>query len=223
MNDYNTQRPRLILKEYGRNVQKLVEFVQRTEDAEKRNEFAATLVDLMKQVNPAVKETIETNQKLWDDLYIMADFNLDIQGPFPRPERDILEKKPKRLTYSTGNLRFKHYGRNIELLIKKATELEDPKEREEAAMYIGRLMKSFYTTWNRENADETTIVENIKQLSKGAIDLDADVIKENRLFDSFAKERDPRERDTRDTRDNRDRSRNKNNRNRNNQNRRRRN
>lgn len=220
MNDYNTQRPTLILKEYGRNIQKLVEFVKRTEDTEKRNEFAATLVDLMKQVNPSVRETIETNQKLWDDLYIMADFDLNIEGPFPKPERDILEKKPKRLGYSAGNLKFKHYGKNIELLIKRAMEIEDAKEREEAALYIGKLMKSFYTTWNRENADEATIVENIKQLSSGLIELNTEQIKENRMFDSMVKDRD-RDRDR--DRENRDRTRNKNNRNRNNQNRRRRN
>lgn len=227
MNDYNTQRPTLILKEYGRNIQKLVEFVKKTDDAEKRNEFAATLVDLMKQINPSVKETIETNQKLWDDLYIMADFDLEIQGPFPKPEKDILYKKPKRLGYSANGIKFKHYGRNIELLIKKAMELEDPKERDEAAMYIGRLMKGFFTTWNRENADEATIVENIKQLSSGVIELDVDYIRENRVFDSNVKERDiTRERDNRDRNDRGDRDRNrnnKNNRNRNNQNRRRRN
>ncbi len=221
MNDYNTQRPMLILKEYGRNIQKLVEFVKNTDDKEKRNEYAEILVELMRQLNPNVRDN-ETSQKLWDDMHIMSDFKADFEGPYPKPEREILVKKPKRLKYNAAEVKFKHYGRNIELLIKQAMEIEDPKEREDATIYIGRLMKGFHNIWNRENPDEQTVLNNLKILSSGVLELDIDRIREEKLFESSmkenAREQRPRENSQRD----RNRGSNKRNRS-NNQNRRRRN
>jgi hypothetical protein len=189
MMDYNTVRPPLILKEYGRNMQKLVEYVHKIEDKEKRSESAKVLIELMKLINPNAKETIETAQKLWDDLIIMSDFNLDIDSPFPKPEREILLKKPKRLGYKSTEVKFKHYGRNIELLIDKAVNIEDPEEKEAAVIHIGRLMKSFQNTWNRENADDTTIIRDIERLSKKQLTIDIEKVRANNLFESLVKER----------------------------------
>ena len=143
MNDYNTIRPALILKEYGRNMQMLIEYIKTIDDKEKRSESAHVLIELMKLINPNAKDTQENSQKLWDDLFIMSDFDLDIDSPFPMPEKEILNKKPERLGYKGTEIRFKHYGRNIQLLIEKAIELEDPEERDAAIIHIGRLMKSF--------------------------------------------------------------------------------
>ena len=98
--EYNTSQPPLILREYGRNVQKLVEYIKTIQDKSKRTESAETLIELMKQVTPTVKETPETSQKLWDDLYIMSNFDIDIEAPYPMPEKEVLNKKPKRLDYS---------------------------------------------------------------------------------------------------------------------------
>lgn len=182
-------RPPLILKEYGRNMQKLVEYVHNIEDKEKRSESAKVLIELMKLINPNAKETIETAQKLWDDLIIMSDFNLDIDSPFPKPERDILFKKPKRLGYKSSEVKFKHYGRNIELLIDKAIEIEDPEEKEAAVIHIGRLMKSFQNTWNRENTDDTTIIRDIERLSKQQLTIDIEKVRASSLFESTVKER----------------------------------
>ena len=218
MKDYNTQRPTLILKEYGRNIQKLVDYVRGIGDREKRNDNAEILVELMRQLNPNVKDT-ETSQKLWDDLFIMADFKIEVDSPFPIPEKELLRKKPKRLRYSPSEVKFKHYGRNIELLIKKAMDIADPKEQEEATIYIGKLMKGFHMIWNRENPDDSTIIHNIKTLSSGVLDLDVNKVKENNLFEVTMKE--PRQNDNRD-RDRRDRNKGGK-RNRGNQNRRRRN
>lgn len=183
--EYNTSQPPLILREYGRNVQKLVEYLKTIEDKDKRNQSAATLIELMKQVTPTIKETPETSQKLWDDLYIMSNFDLDIDSPYPVPEEEVLTKKPKRLDYSGHNVRYKHYGKNIELLIKEAIKKEDPEEREEAVIYIGKLMKSFYTSWNKEVIDDSVILENIKTISKGALTIDLDKVKEDNLFEKL--------------------------------------
>ncbi len=187
--DYNTCRPDVILKEYGRNIQKLVEFLKTIDDREKRTQFSYVLVDLMKQINPMVKETQETNQKLWDDLYIMSNFDIDIDSPFPMPEKEILDRKPKRLTYKTSEIKFKHYGRNIELLIEKAIEVEDAEEKEAAIIHIGRLMKSFHSTWNRENVDDAAILKNIRKLSHNRLDYDLERIVQDSLFDTTVKEK----------------------------------
>lgn len=216
MKDYNTQRPTLILKEYGRNIQKLVDFVRKTEDKEKRNENAEILVELMRQLNSNVRDN-ETSQKLWDDLFIMADFDIEVDSPFPVPEKELLGKKPKRLKYSSSEVKFKHYGRNIELLIKRAMDITDPNEQEEATIYIGKLMKGFHLVWNRENPDDGTIIKNIKLLSSGVLELDVNKVKENNLFEVNIK-------DTRSNENREKRDRNKGGkRNKGNQNRRRRN
>lgn len=203
MNDYNQyyhlnnnekiiDKPLLILKEYGRNVQKLVNYVTTIEDKEKRTQYAYTLIDLMKQINPAMKEGPEYAQKLWDDLYIMSGFNLDVDSPYPMPEKEILGRKPKRLDYNHHNIRYKHYGRNMELLIDKAIALEDEEEKEAAVVYVGKLMKSFYASWNKDVVDDSVIVDNIKTLSKGRLEISVDKVKENNLFDTSSKDRNKR-------------------------------
>jgi len=189
MNNYNTTRPALILKEYGRNMQMLVEHIKTIEDKEKRSESAHVLIELMKLINPSARDAQETSQKLWDDLFIMSDFDLDIDSPYPIPEREILNKKPERMGYKTSEIRFKHYGRNIKLMIDKAIELEDPEEKDAAVIHIGRLMKSFQNTWNRDNVDDDTIVTNITKMSKGQLSIELDRVKSENLFESMVKER----------------------------------
>ena len=181
--EYNTQREDLKLREYGRNVHRLIKYIQTVEDKDKRNVHAETMIELMKFVNPAMKESPEYAQKLWDDLYIMADYDLDIDSPFPKPEAN-LDKPPQRVAYPKMDVRFKHYGKNIELLIEIAKQKEDPKEREEATIYIGKLMKAFYAATNREIVDDAIVIKNIRQLSGDALDLDVEKVREGNLFES---------------------------------------
>lgn len=183
MNDYNTVRPTLILKEYGRNIQNLVQYLKSIEDKDERSMYAGALIELMKQINPSAKDNTENQQKVWDDLFIMADFDLDIDSPYPAPERDILDKKPDRMTYSSGPIRFKHYGRNLQLMVEKAAEIEDEEERLGAVVYIGRMMKAYHQLWNKENIDDGSILNNIKELSRGKLRVDADLIREENLFE----------------------------------------
>ncbi|MCK5104794.1 MAG: DUF4290 domain-containing protein [Cyclobacteriaceae bacterium] len=189
MNNYNTVRPALILKEYGRNMQMLVDHIRTLEDKEKRTESAYVLIELMKLINPNARDSQESSQKLWDDLFIMSDFDLDIDSPYPMPEKEILSKKPEPLGYKTSEIRFKHYGRNIQLLIKKAIELQDPEDKDSAVIHIGRLMKSFQNTWNRDNVEDTTILKNIEKMSNKELTIDIERVKSENLFDSMVKER----------------------------------
>lgn len=208
LNEYNTVRDPLVLKEYGRNVQKLVDYVQSLEDPEKKKSYAHALVELMKQINPTMREfNPEENQKPWDDLYIISNFKLDVEGPYPKPEPSILTARPLPMTYSTRIAKFKHYGYNVELLVQKAIEIEDPEEKEAAVIYIGRLMRSFSNIWNKENTDEEVIITNIKKLSKNQLDIDVDKVKQNNLFQPFYKERErERPRPTNSSGKNRNRS-----------------
>lgn len=187
--EYNSQRPHIILKEYGRNVQKLIEYIRSIDDKDKRTELAYTLIELIKQLTPSIKEQGEDPQRLWDDLYIIADFNLDVNSPFPVPEREILFKKPMRMRYPQSDVRFKHYGKNIEKLVKEALKKEDPQEREDAIIYLGKLMKTFYSNWNKEALDDSVILKDIQAMSGGALNMTIDKVREDNLFEKLYKER----------------------------------
>jgi len=170
------------LKEYGKNIQRLVDHITGIEDRDKRTQSAYTVIEIIKQLNPTWKQ--ENDQKLWDDLYIMSDFKLDVDAPYPMPEKELLGKKPQPIGYPKGEVKFKHYGRNIEKLIEKAVEIEDDEEQETAIIYIGQLMRSFHSTWNRDNFDDGIILDDIKTLSKGKLHIDLEKVKENSLFES---------------------------------------
>jgi hypothetical protein len=176
------EKHRLILKEYGKNIQRLVDHITGIEDREKRTQSAYTVIEIIKQLNPSMKQ--ENDQKLWDDIYIMSDFKLDVDGPFPMPEKELLGKKPLPVGYPKGEVKFKHYGRNIEKLIEKAIEIENDEEQENAIIYIGQLMRSFHSTWNRDNFDDGIILDDIKTLSRGKLHIDLEKVRENALFES---------------------------------------
>jgi hypothetical protein len=186
---YNTQQNDLILKEYGRNVQKLVDHIITIEDKDKRNKYAQILVELMRQIHPNMRDNQDYSNKLWDDLYILSRFNLEVDAPYPMPEKDALGKKPKMVAYNTHELHYKHYGRNVELLIEKAIAMENPDDQFNAIIYIGRLMKSFYGTWNKENVDDAVIVEHLREMSDNKLSISLEKVKAENLFDASAKEK----------------------------------
>ena len=186
--EYNTAREQIILKEYGRNVQKLVNYIRTVPDKKKRTDLATTLIELIKQLAPVAKEAQENPQRMWDDLYIMADFNLDVDNPFTTPDRTILFKKPRKMEYPQNDVRFRHYGKNIEKLVKEAIKKEDPKEREEAAIFLGKLMKTFYGAWNKETLDDSVIVKDLAILSQGKLVLNLDKVREDNLFEKLYRE-----------------------------------
>lgn len=187
--EYNTEKENVVLKEYGRNIQNLVKYLCTIQDRERRNQGARALIELMKQINPGVRESTEDFQKLWDDLYIMSDFALEIDGPFPKPERSILNRKPQRIPYKNKEIMYKHYGLNIQLLVEKIMTLESDEDRDSAIIYLGRLIKSFSSLWNKENLDDGSVLENIVHLSGGKLKIDLQRVRDNNLFDSLTKEK----------------------------------
>ncbi|MFZ9504267.1 MAG: DUF4290 domain-containing protein [Cyclobacteriaceae bacterium] len=190
IDEYNTQRPDIILKEYGRNVQKMVEYLRQVPDKQKRTKMAAALIELIKQLNPSIKEQPEDPQRMWDDVYIMADFNLDLDIPYPVPPRDVLQKKPNRIPYPQSNVRFRHYGKNIEKLVQEAMKKEDPKEREELVIYLVKLMKTYFSSCNKEILDDSVILKDIYAMSGGTLSINLDKVREDNLFEKLYRDRD---------------------------------
>ncbi len=187
--EYNSQRQDIIFREYGRHVQRLIDHIREQPDKAKRTEMAHGLIDLIRQLTPTLKDQPDDPQRLWDDLYVMADFNLDIDAPYPVPNRETIFKKPMKVHYPQTNVRYKHYGKNLERLVKEALKISNPQEREEAVIYLGKLMKTFFATWNKEVLDDSVILKDIKVLSDGELSMNIDKVREDNLFEKLYRDR----------------------------------
>ena len=157
------------MKEYGTNVQKLVAHILSVQDRNTRTKYAYLMVELMRQVHPNMRDSQDYSNKLWDDLYILSDFKLDVDSPFPPPSPDAVGKLPKTVPYNTHNLKYRYYGRNVELLIARAISEQDDNEKRILVAHIARLMKTFYQNWNREVVDDEVIWGHIIELSEGLL------------------------------------------------------
>jgi hypothetical protein len=167
--DYNTQRKRMALPEYGRNVQKMVDHIKTIEDRDERNRAAKTIIQIMGNLNPHLRDIGDFKHKLWDHLALIADFELDIDAPFPPPEASKFNEKPKQVPYKQGDIRFLHYGRIIELLIDAASGMEEGEEKEYLTTLIVNQMKKSYITWNRGQVADEVIIGDMKMLSGGKL------------------------------------------------------
>jgi len=167
--DYNTQRKRMSLPEYGRNVQKMVDHMKTIEDRAERNRAARTIISVMGNLNPHLRDEGDFKHKLWDHLALIADFELDIDSPYLIPEPEKFVEKPKQIPYQQGNIRFLHYGRIIEIMIDAASEMKDGEEKEYLTSLILNQMKKSYITWNRSQVPDEVIIGDMKLLSRGKL------------------------------------------------------
>jgi hypothetical protein len=173
--DYNTSRKKLILPEYGRNIQKMVNHIKSLENPEERNRAAKTVIGVMGNLNPHLRDVNDFKHKLWDHLAIIAEFDLEIESPYPWPEPSILETKPNRVPYNQHSIRYKHYGRSIVLMIEKAVELEMGEEKDDLVRMIAYHMKKSYLTWNREAVSDEEILMDLKTLSGGRLEISSEL------------------------------------------------
>jgi hypothetical protein len=173
--DYNTIRNKLIIPEYGRNIQKMVEYALTVEEREKRTKIAYLITSVMSQLAPGYKDTIEFRHKMWDHLHIISDYRLDVDAPFPAPAREDVMAKPGRLKYPYKVIKYPHYGNNIKLLIEKAIEQEEGPAKDAFVKSIANHMKKLYLTWNRESVEDDVISKNLSELSQGTLKLSEDV------------------------------------------------
>ena len=167
--DYNTQRKRMALPEYGRNVQKMVDHIKTIEDRDERNRAAKTIISIMGNLNPHLRDIVDFKHKLWDHLALIARFELDIDSPYPVPEPSKFVEKPKQVPYKQGDIRYLHYGRIIELMIDAASEMENGDEKEYFTTLIVNQMKKSYITWNRGQVADEVIIGDMKLLSGGRL------------------------------------------------------
>jgi hypothetical protein len=167
--DYNTQRKKMALPEYGRNVQKMVDHIKTIVNRDERNRAARTIISIMGNLNPHLRDVGDFKHKLWDHLALIADFDLDIDSPYPVPEPEKFVEKPKQVPYHQGDIRFLHYGRIIEMMIDAASEMDDGDEKEYLTNLIVNQMKKAYITWNRSQVADEVIIENLKFLSRGRL------------------------------------------------------
>jgi hypothetical protein len=169
---YNISDSPLKLREYGRNVQSMVEYAKTIEDRDRRTRVIKEIVRIMVNLHPEIKDQPDYEEKLWDHLYLIADFDLDIDSPFPMPDPEEAFKKPDvRMTYHRPKTRFKQYGKNVELLIQKATELEDGEFKTRFINYIATIMRQFAQQISKDAAQEVVIAAQINEISKGKFNL----------------------------------------------------
>jgi hypothetical protein len=170
--DYNTSRKKLILAEYGRNVQNMVAHICTLPTKEERNRHAQIVIDLMGFLNPHLRDVADFKHKLWDHLHIISDFQIDVDSAYPKPAPDAIHFKPAPLTYPQQRIKFKHYGKTVELMINKAKKIEDPQRRQTMTQSIANFMKMAYVTWNKDTVADETIISDLKALSNGELEID---------------------------------------------------
>lgn len=164
--DYNTARKNLVLPEYGRNIQKMVNEVKTVEDRDERNRLAQAVIQVMGNMNPHLRDVADFKHKLWDHLAIISDFELDIDSPYPIPTVETLVKKPEHLGYSSRDvIRFKHYGKVLEAMIKRAVTYEEGEEKDYLIEVICTQMKKSFVAWNRENVNDDQVFNDLISLS----------------------------------------------------------
>lgn len=168
--DYNTQRTPLILPEYGRHIHEMVNYLKTIHDRDLRNNMAKALINVMGNMNPHLRDVPDFKHKLWDHLAVMADFDLDIDWPYPLPKRDFMEQKPEKVPYSNENFKFKHYGKNLQKMLTKINEFEG----ETKDMLIEQLanhMKISYVNWKKETVNDEYIFDDIKRMTEETVEI----------------------------------------------------
>lgn len=162
----------LKLREYGRNIQAMVEYVKQIEDREVRTKLAHEIVRIMSNLHPQVREVPDYKQKLWDHLFMISGFDLDVEAPYPMPDAEELMGKPQgRMEYYRGKSRYRQYGWNVQLMIRKAVEMPEGKEKKDYINLIANTMKMFLRSMDRETTPEEIIAEHINEISKGKLNV----------------------------------------------------
>lgn len=179
--NYNSLREKLLLPEYGRHIQKMVDYLVTIEDRETRNKMAHCVIAAMGNINTTLRDTTNFRHKLWDHLFILSKFKLDVDSPYKDLDSTMFEYQPKRLSYPKGIRRHKQYGNNVKSVINSIKNLEDSAERTAVAISAAKFMKVKSFEYNREYPSDEIIINDIKQFSDGQISLDEDTLNSTKL------------------------------------------
>jgi len=183
--EYNTSRKPLIIPEYGRAVQQMVDFCKTIENKQDRNHFAEVIIDKLGILNPHLRDIPDFKHKLWDHLFVMANYDLDVDSPYPIPTHEVLNSKPKMMKYPTNLDDYRYYGNIIRDMIAAIEDWDNDEKKEGLAIAIANQMKKSYLTWNKDQVDDAVIIKHLQHLSNGKIQLPENI----KLVESLDKTR----------------------------------
>lgn len=169
--EYNTDRPQLKIPEYGRNVQNMVAYCHGIENREHRNKVARSIIDVMGNLNPHLRDVPDFKHKLWDHLFIMSNFEMDVDSPYPIPTPETFEEKPDLVPYPVKSARYRHYGGIVRKMIAYAVQLEEGDLKDGLKMAIANQMKKSYMLWNKDTVEDAVILKEMADISNGALTL----------------------------------------------------
>ncbi|PKH68078.1 DUF4290 domain-containing protein [Flavobacterium sp. ALD4] len=169
--EYNAERSHLIIPEYGRHLQKLIEQAIAIEDVEERNKAAKYIIQVMGSLNPHLRDVLDFQHKLWDQLFIMSDFKLDVDSPYPIPSREVLQLRPDVLEYPQNFPKYRYYGNNIKYMIDVANKWDEGDMKNALVKVIANHMKKSYLSWNKDTVKDDVIFEHLYELSDGKLNL----------------------------------------------------
>ena len=169
--EYNTEREHLIIPEYGRHMQKMINYAKTRETQEERDKVAKAIIAVMGNMQPHLRDVPDFQHKLWDQLFIMADFELDVDSPYPKPSRELLAERPDPLKYPQNFPKYRFYGNNIKTMIDVANTWEEGELKEALIFTIANHMKKCFLNWNKDTVEDDVIYGHLYELSGGKINL----------------------------------------------------
>lgn len=170
--EYNTQLPQLIIPEYGRNIQVMIEHCITIEDRDERNKCARAIIQVMGQLNPHLRDISDFTHKLWDHLFVISKFRLDVDSPYPLPNPESFVTKPKTVSYPASKMKYKHYGKTIERIIDVAKTYEEGAEKKELTRLIATHLKKSYVNWNKDSVTDDVIFKQFKEMTNNELSID---------------------------------------------------
>ena len=169
--EYNTDREDLIIPEYGRHIKKMIDHVSSLKSKDERNKLSNAIISVMGNLQPHLRDVPDFQHKLWDQLFIMSDFKLDVDSPFEKPSKDILDSKPLPLEYPQSFPKYRFYGNNIKIMIDEAVKWDDSDKKDALIFTIANHMKKCFLNWNKDNVEDQVIFEHLYELSDSKIDI----------------------------------------------------
>ena len=169
--EYNTVREELIIPEYGRHIQKMINYASSRESKEERNKLANSIISVMGNLQPHLRDVPDFQHKLWDQLFIMSDFKLDADSPFEKPSKEVLNAKPEPLSYPQSFPKYRFYGNNIKIMIDEAVKWDAGEMKEALVLTIANHMKKCFLNWNKDSVKDQVIFDHLYELSETNIDI----------------------------------------------------
>ncbi len=185
--EYNTQRPHMILPEYGRNVQNMIAFAMTIEDREERNKAARAIIEVMGQLNPHLRDVDDFKHKLWTHLFVMSDFKLEVDSPYETPSQEVLNEKPQLMEYPKSKIKYGHYGKYTEKILRETVNESDEKTKEYLKNTMANFMKKQFLAYNNDTVENHVIAQQLAELSNGELRLDNpdNLMNTNQILKSF--------------------------------------